>query len=137
MALEALLNAGVNVLKSWELAAAASGSPALARAVGRALPGMASGETPGEAIGQTGVFPGKFVSLYRSGEVSGRIDQSLKYLCQDYTDESSRLFKRIAEWTPRFLFILIAGLIGYFIVTFYLGYFGGMLDALDRATQGE
>ena len=137
MALEALLNAGVNVLKSWELAATASGSPALGRAVGRALQGMAAGETPGEAIGQTGVFPGKFVSLYRSGEVSGRIDQSLKYLCQDYTDEASRLYKRIAEWTPRLVFILIAAMIGYFIVTFYLAYFAGMLDALDQATQGQ
>lgn len=137
LALEALLNAGVNVLKSWELAATASGSPALRRAVAQALQGMAAGETPGEAIGQTGVFPGKFVSLYRSGEISGRVDQSLKYLCQDYTDEASRLYKRIAEWTPRMVFLLIAAMIGYFIVTFYIGYFGGMLDMLDRATQGQ
>jgi type II secretory pathway component PulF len=137
MALEALLNAGVNVLKSWELAAAASGSPALTRAVARALPAMVAGETPGEAIAQTREFPAKFLSLYRSGEISGRIDQSLKYLYQDYTDESARLFRRLAEWTPRLVFLLIAGMIGYFVITFYLGYFGGMLEALDRATQGQ
>ncbi len=137
MALEALLNAGVNVLKSWELAAAASGSPALSRAVGKSLLDMAAGETPGEAISRRSVFPGKFVSLYRSGEVSGRVDQSLKYLYQDYLDESGRLFKRISEWIPRLIFILIAGMIGYFVIQFYLGYFGGMLDALDRATSGQ
>lgn len=136
MALEALLNAGVNVLESWELAAKASGSPALARAIGRAMPRMAAGETPGEAIGPTGVFPAKFVSLYRSGEVSGRVDQSLKYLSQDYTDEGSRLFKRLAEWMPRLVFILVAMMIGYFVVTFYIGYFDNMLESIDRATQG-
>lgn len=137
MALEALLNAGVNVLKAWELAAAASGSPAVGRATEKALHGMSAGETPGEAIGRTGVFPGKFVSVYRSGEVGGRLDQSLNYLCRDYTDEASRLYRQIAEWTPRLIGLLIAVLIGYFVITFWLGYFGGMLDALDGATRGE
>lgn len=137
MALEALLNAGVNVLKSWELATNASGSPALRRAVKTALVDMAAGETPGEAISRRGVFPGKFVSLYRSGEVSGRVDQALKYLYQDYLEESGRLFKRISEWIPRLIFILIAAMIGVFVIRFYLGYIGGMLDALDRATQGQ
>jgi protein transport protein HofC len=137
LALEALLNAGVDVLKSWELSAAASGSPALERATTQALRRMASGETPGEAIATTGVFPPKFLSVYRSGELSGRVDQSLQYLHKDFADESSRLFKRMAEWMPRLIFLLVAGLIGYYVVTFWTAYFGGMVDAIDAATQGQ
>lgn len=137
LALEALLNAGVHVLKAWELAAAASGSPAVSRATAQALHGMAAGETPGEAIGRTGLFPGKFLSVYRSGEVSGRLDQSLNYLGRDYTEEASRLYRQLAEWTPRLVVVLIAGLIGYYVISFWSGYFGGLLDALDGATRGE
>ena len=54
MALEALLNAGVNTLQAWELSAAASGSPALRRATRRALRDIGGGATPGEAIASTG-----------------------------------------------------------------------------------
>lgn len=137
LALEALLNAGVDVLKSWELAAQASGSPALERATATALKRIAAGATPGEAIAASGVFPPKFQSVYRSGEASGRIDQSLQYLHKDFTDESSRLFKRLAEWTPRLVFLLVAGLIALYIIDFWTGYFGGMLDRIDAATQGQ
>jgi hypothetical protein len=69
--------------------------------------------------------------------MSGRLDQSLGYLQKDYADEAGRLYKRMAEWTPRLIFLLIAALIGYFIITFYIGYFGGVVDAIDAATQGQ
>ncbi len=128
LALEALLNAGVNILDAWPLAAAASGSPALEVAAARARERMVAGETPGEAIAREAAFPAKFTSLYRSGELSGRLDQSLAYLHADYADEAARLYKHLAEWTPRLVFLLIAGVVGYFIVTFWTGYFSRLLD---------
>jgi type II secretory pathway component PulF len=137
LALEALLNAGVNIIEAWPLAAAASGSPALERAVAQARERMIAGETPGEAIARESVFPARFTSLYRSGELSGRLDQSLGYLQSDYADESARLYKRMAEWTPRLVFLIIAAMVGYFVVSFWLQYFGGVLDSLDAATQGR
>lgn len=137
MALEALLNAGVDVLKAWDLSAAASGSPAVRRAVARALPRMAGGETPGEAIAQSSIFPNRFRSVYRSGEVSGRIDQSLGYLRQEYTDQATRLYKSFAQWAIRLVFLVVFAVIGYFVIGFWVGYFNGMLDMLDKATQGQ
>lgn len=128
LALEALLNAGVSILDAWPLAAAASGSPALEAATARARERMVAGETPGEAIARESAFPAKFTSLYRSGELSGRLDQSLAYLHADYADEAARLYKRLAEWTPRLVFLLIALLVGYFIVSFWMGYFSRLLD---------
>src|SRR5262249_37194969 len=49
-ALEALLNAGVNIIEAWELAANASGSPALRRTVHRWRPRLEAGETPAELL---------------------------------------------------------------------------------------
>lgn len=133
LALETLLNAGVNVLQAWPLAAAASGSPALEAAAARARERMLAGETPGEAIAREAAFPPRFTSLYRSGELSGRLDQSLAYLHTDFAEEATRLYKRLAEWTPRLVFLLIAALVGYYVVSFWLGYFGGVLDSLGGA----
>lgn len=136
LALEALLNAGVNVIEAWPLAAAASGSPALEQAAARAHQRMAAGETPSEAIAQETVFPSKFISLYRSGELSGRLDQSLAYLQADYTEEAARLYKRLAEWTPRLVFLLVAGLVGYFVVRFWLNYYTTIFDRGDISSFG-
>ncbi len=129
LALEALLNAGVNAIEAWPLAAAASGSPALEAATARARERMLAGETPGEAIAREAAFPPRFTSLYRSGELSGRLDQSLAYLHADFADESARLYKRLAEWTPRLVFLLIAVLVGWFIVRFWMNYFTGVLNS--------
>jgi type II secretory pathway component PulF len=131
LALEALLNAGVNALEAWPLAAATSGSPALEQATARARERMVAGETPGEAIAQEPVFPDRFTSLYRSGELSGRLDQSLAYLQADFADEAARLYKRLAEWTPRLVFLLVALLAAWFIVRFWLNYFGAAINRMD------
>lgn len=123
LALESLLNAGVNVIQAWDLAAGASGSPRLRRAAVRACSDMQAGATPGEAIAGTGVFPEGFLSMYLSGEVSGRLDESLRYLRQRYHDEGRRRFKELAIWVPRLIYIGIVLLIGLFIIQFWTGYF--------------
>ncbi len=50
IALEALLNAGVTVIESWEIAAAASGSPAIRRVVAKSKTDLLNGRTPGEMV---------------------------------------------------------------------------------------
>ena len=56
-ALEALLNAGVTVVEAWELAGAASGSPALRRAVLAWRPLVDGGRTPAETLRASRSFP--------------------------------------------------------------------------------
>jgi len=65
-ALEALLNAGVPILQAWEIAAPASGSPALVRAVRDFQPHLEAQATPAEAIQRSRVFPHVFASYYSS-----------------------------------------------------------------------
>src|SRR5437016_11958262 len=69
-ALEALINAGVTIVEAWELAATASGSPALRRTVLAWRPNMNAGETPAEVVRASRRFPELFASQYTSGEVS-------------------------------------------------------------------
>jgi type II secretory pathway component PulF len=124
MALEALLNAGVNIIAAWELAAKVSGSPALRRAVMRWKPDVQAGQTPAEALSASGVFPDLFENQYHSGEVSGKLDENLKRLHQYYQEEGTRKIHAVAQWVPRLIYLIIALFIGYRIISFYAGYFG-------------
>jgi type II secretory pathway component PulF len=128
-ALEALINAGVNIIEAWDLAAAASGSPALQNAVREWRPAVVAGKLPSEAIRGCPLFPELFGNLYATGEISGQLDDSLKNLHTYYQEDGTRKMHILAAWVPRFIYFAIAGFVAYKIVSFYLGYF----DEINKA----
>ena len=77
-ALEALLSAGVTIIEAWELAATASGSPALRRTVLAWRPLVDAGNTPGEVVNASAKFPELFANQYMTGEISGKLDETLQ-----------------------------------------------------------
>jgi type IV pilus assembly protein PilC len=123
-ALEALTAAGVNVVAAWDLAAAACGSPALRYAVQSWKPQVAAGQMPSEAVRACPLFPEMFANLYASGEVSGKLDDSLRHLHQVYNDEGTRKIEAFAQWTPRLIYFLVALMVAYEIVQFWIGLYG-------------
>lgn len=130
-ALEALISAGVTILEAWEIAALACGSPTVRRAVTSWLPRARSGQTPGEALAQTPVFPELFANLYRTGEVSGQLDDSLKNLHRYYQEEGTRKLHLVAQWSPRLAYLLILVAVAFKIVRFWMGYFAQINDAIN------
>jgi len=134
-ALEALLNAGVLITSAWELAVAASGSPALGRAVRGWKAAVESGATPAELIRQSPQFPEMFASLYATGELSGQLDETLGRLHRHYQEEGSRKMRLLAEWSPKAIYYIVILLIAWRIVAFYYHLYGPGSD-LDNALKG-
>jgi type II secretory pathway component PulF len=128
-ALEALLNAGVTIVEAWEMAATASGSPALSRAVRAWRPLVDAGQTPAEVVSASPRFPELFANQYATGEISGRLDDTLRRLRIYYEEEGSRKLHAVAQWTPRAVYLIVVLLIAYQIIHFYLGFFGQIRDA--------
>jgi type II secretory pathway component PulF len=64
-----------------------------------------------------------FANLYASGEVSGKLDETLRHLNRLYNEEGTRKLHAFAQWTPRILYFLVALMIAYKVVQFWLGYF--------------
>jgi type IV pilus assembly protein PilC len=124
LALEALINAGVNIIQAWELAANACGSPALRRAILAWRPQVDAGITPAAVVRKCPLFPEMFANFYHSGEVSGKLDEALKRLHTYYHEEGARKLQNFADWTPRVIYGVVACLIAYKIIQFYTGYFG-------------
>ncbi len=127
VALEALLNAGVPIIGAWELAGTASGSPALRRLVQTWRPRIDKGSTPSELISESDWFPTVFNNLYHTGEISGKLDETLLRLHNLYQEEGIRRMRLAAKWGPQIIYFAVALYVGYRVVGFYMGYFK-MLD---------
>lgn len=128
-ALEALLSAGVTIIEAWDLAAAASGSPALRRVVGAWRPRLQGGQTPAEAVSASARFPELFANQYATGELSGTLDETLRRLHRYYQEEGSRKLHAVAQWTPRAIYFAVALMIAWRVVSFWSGYFKQIGDA--------
>ena len=130
-ALEALINAGVSIIEAWELAATASGSPALGRAVRAWRPEVLAGQTPSEAVNRSGEFPELFANMYHTGEISGQLDQTLERLHTYYQEEATRKMRALANWTPKLIYFGIVLMVAWQVISFYSNYFGMIKDAVN------
>jgi len=121
-ALEALISAGVSIFEAWELAAAASGSPALHRAVSAWRPKVTAGQMPSEAVRACRLFPEMFANFYASGEVSGKLDDSLRHLHRLYNEDGSHKLHLFSKWVPRMIYLGVALIVAYIAVRGMLAY---------------
>jgi type II secretory pathway component PulF len=131
-ALEALINAGMPIIEGWELAATASGSPALRRAVLSWRPQIEAGTTPAEALCNSKEFPELFANMYNTGEVSGKLDDSLLRLQRYYQEQGTRQLKTFSQWLPKIIYFGIMLMIAYRIVSFYTGYYKNIGDVIPK-----
>jgi type II secretory pathway component PulF len=122
--LEALISAGVNIFEAWDLAAIACGSPALRHAVQAWKPQLVAGQMPSEAVRLCPLFPETFANLYASGEISGKLDESLRHLNRFYHEDGTRKLNAFATWMPRLVYLLVVLMVAYNIIQFWNGIYG-------------
>jgi type II secretory pathway component PulF len=126
--LQALLMAGVATIEAWMLSAAACGSPSLRRSVLSWKVKMERGDTPSELINGDNAFPELFANLYHSGEMSGKLDESLGRIYQYYQEEGSRKMRNFLSMLGVAITLGIMIGIAANIILFYMGYFKQIQD---------
>jgi type IV pilus assembly protein PilC len=127
-ALESLVNSGISILKGLPMAAAGSGSPHLKSKVAEWPRQLESGTTPSELIRGLAYFPDMYANLYHTGEISGRLDDSLVRLQTYYHEEGFRLLRLFMRVFSRGVYLLIALMIAYNVIGFYTGYFQNLVN---------
>ena len=131
IALEGLLNAGVLVIEALELAAKSSGSPALETEVLGWRSHLERGVVPSDLISDSKEFPDTYASLYKSGEMSGKLHENLPRLFEYYESDASAKFSALARWLPRMFYLGVMLIVAYKVVTFYQEYFNNMNQFLQ------
>ena len=129
-ALEALINAGVTIIEAWDIAAQAAGSQRIERAVAEAKLQLLQGETPGEVISQQPIYPDLFTSTYRTGEVSGQLDDALRRMYRHYMEAATTSMDRLAIYVPKLAYLGVAIAIAYQVLSFYSGYFNQLNEIM-------
>ncbi len=125
--LDAQVTAGLSIVNAWENAGHACGDSRLRRAAHRISAAARAGEEPGAALDREKPFPEDFVSLYLTGEKTGRLDENLAHLAEIYTDRAAGSLRAASLLYPKLLFIAVALWVAYTVLLFYAGYF----DQLD------
>ena len=126
------LDAGVNVLASLAAAGGASASAVIRSAADEALPAVREGGGVGAALIATRAFPEPLARAFAVGEETGRLDEELRRLADEYRLSALRGVEAVAEWIPKLLYVGILIYMGWQIVRFYQGYFKGMQDVLGN-----
>jgi type II secretory pathway component PulF len=126
MALDALLRSGVSVIRAWELAAVSCGSPHLKREILQRLPKVEAGSTPGEMVAQIAYFPDMFMQLYQSGEISGKLDETLARLHTYFEDEGFRLLQSFCRILNFVIYFAIVIAVAINVIGFWSKYYGSL-----------
>jgi type IV pilus assembly protein PilC len=128
---EMQLQSGVNVMDSLKHAGKASQSAVLMGAVQRMLPKIRAGEQVGPAMAGTGAFPKKMIRAIRLGEETGKLDEELKQLTENFQREAMARIATLSEWIPKILYLVIAGYVGYQVISFYAGMMSDVTKQLE------
>jgi type II secretory pathway component PulF len=121
-ALGNFLDAGVLIGRAWSIAGSIAPRPELKEAAIAMEAVIARGERPGTQLSNWACFPPDFVALYHTGEQTGRLEQSLFRLADQYQDNAGRALTLATLFYPALLFFAAAAAVIFHIIKFYSGY---------------
>lgn len=123
------VRSGLRLGEAWMAALAAADSPRIDRMGTAALAAIESGRPASEGIELArGGLGGRFLQLYRSGEASGTLDVNLEAAAERYQSEAMGRLRVATLVYPGLVMVAVYGYAAYKIVSFYQGYFQGLLE---------
>jgi len=129
--LEGYVAAGVGLETAWIAAGRATGAPALIALGERLGAEAAAGRRPGARMVHETDLPAEFGQLYRSGEASGKLDESLGWLARRHAEAAERSLTHVSIWYPLAAFLGVAGWVVVKVVATYAAYLNELLKMMD------
>ncbi len=120
--LAALYRGGFGISQALEIAGDASGNAVLRAAVHRAIPAAERGRLVSESLRSSGFFSSMAIDMYRTGEVSGRLDEMLDKVADFYEAEGKLKTRQSAMIFGTAVFLLVAILVAMQVIGFWGGY---------------
>lgn len=128
----ALYKGGVAIPRALILSADACGNEFLRERMYHAEKRLQEGAPIAETFRQTNAFSPIVLDMVETGETTGNLDLMLTKMSEYYEDEASTRAVKLAQVTGVLLGLLVAIYIGYVVISFYTGYYGGMMKGLDE-----
>ncbi len=125
----ALYAAGVPMPKAFRLASDACGNESLRFRMQPAADQLEQGVSMSQAFISTNAFNPLVIDMVRTGEMTGNVDLMLNKMAEYYEDEGSVKARQSALVLGVLVFLVVGVYVGYVIISFYAGHFGGIAGA--------
>lgn len=129
--LGALLQTGMDIAPAWQRAIQISHSPQLRQAYRSIAQVIDRGEDPSDCLQDFSVFPADFVSYYKTGAKTGKLDETLLAAGNVYQAQANQAMTFAAIVYPILLFAAVAALITYSIFKMYGGYLDMLMQMME------
>ncbi|MCU0316297.1 MAG: type II secretion system F family protein [Fimbriimonadaceae bacterium] len=127
----ALYKAGVPIHRAFELSAGACGNQGVREQILPASRRMEEGVTVSEAMRGTGAFSPIALDMADTGERTGNLDHMLENMAEFYEREGAAAAQRASIIFGVVCLILVGIYVLFVLITFYMGYFGGLMNAAE------
>ncbi len=109
-----LYKAGIPIIECVEVAGGVTGNAVITRMV----KGGADSGRAGNSIcaGFSRRLPPDLLSMWQVGEDTGKLDEAIEPIADEFAEVSELLFKELARWMPRLVYFGICIIMGYQII---------------------
>lgn len=121
--LSALLNSGVNILRSLEICSHVAGNVVYEAALKRIIEDIRQGKSFSSALEKSGQFSSMTVSMIMTGEEGGQLSLMLEKVAGYYQISVDTFVARLSVLIEPIILILIGGIVFIIIIAMYLPIF--------------
>ncbi len=125
-----LLASGVNVIEALRKSASTADNVFIEQDLLRAVPSLQSGETLVSSLARSKFITPKVREILLVGEESGRLPEQLQRLANQLDEEATFALKNTAVILGVVLFVVVAAIVGFIVISFWTNYYGRMLNDL-------
>ena len=118
-----LINSGVPILESLNVAAGTAGNKMVEEAIYNVRSSISEGRTIAQPLGESGIFPAMVVQMVSVGETTGALDQMLNKIADFYDEEVETAVDALTTMIEPFMIVFLGGTVGSIIIAMYLPIF--------------
>ena len=118
-----LIRAGVPIIKTMDIVAAAADNAVFTRAVKEASPKIESGQDIAGSIADSGKFPSLLVQMMNAGEKAGKMDDMLGRIAEIYKQEVDATVEGLTSLIEPLLISFLGVTVGVIVVAMFMPIF--------------
>ena len=123
-ALSSLYAAGLPIVEAFRLSADTAGNAIVRERLHAVEPALRKGLSLGEALKDCRILPPVVYDMFVTGEVSGRLDETLERAAGYLQQEVETTTQRVVAVMPTVVYLMVAVYVAIIVISFWSGYFG-------------
>lgn len=128
--LSLMLGSGLDVMQAINLSADAVSNPYIARDLKQAIPLVRQGQSLYESFLPCRYLTRTAREMIRVGEEAGKLEEALRKVSQYHLEEATHSTQVATKILGVLVVLAVACLIGWIVISFWTGFYGGMMNEL-------